>query len=339
MSAFVSWPDISSFDSMRAGIVKYYANQNLDAELPTVCYRAKPKMHGVNVGIRVNADGTRQYQSRSGDINRTNDLHGFVAMCESLPKDYFAVDGPADYVIFGEWFGPGVKVKGREACRFIQKKCFGVFALYTPFNDILIVEPDSLKALITESEQIRILPWVGDLLTVDLQRGEACETFAGTINTRITDLEQQDSWVRAVFNVDGPGEGLVLYPVNGKGTREEFEHRAFKAKTLAHAVKETKAPVVVSPEVLQGAEAFAHAFVTEARCHQGFCTLSDTPSIKDIGQFLDWMNKDILKESVHELEASGLVWKDVVNVCTTRARQWYLHEVGVKEYERTQEVV
>ena len=46
-----------------------------------------------------------------------------------------------------------------------------------------------------------------------------------------------------------------------------------------------------------------------------------------IGPFLKWMGQDIQKETVDELEASGLTWSQVVKRINWAARNWYLKRI------------
>lgn len=315
LSMFQSWPDIGSFEVMKVSNDKYFTPRKLP--LPVVHYKAKPKMHGMNMAIRVNEDGKRFYQSREQNIDSVSDETGFVQFAVSL--DFLA--RPLDYIVFGEWFGPGVKVKGREACRRIPSKCFGVFAIYCPQSDTLFSEPTTLSYLLPTHPQVHILPWVDNEYTVDLGSIVSCEAFATTVNQSMQSFETIDSWIKEIFGVEGPGEGLVFYP--DSITLEEFRHRAFKAKTKGHSVKVLKEPVQVNVELVASAEAFATMFVTQARCEQALQGLTNPPTVRDTGLFLQWMTKDIQKESVYELEASDLSWKQVQTSVQTQAKVWF----------------
>ena len=45
--------------------------------------------------------------------------------------------------------------------------------------------------------------------------------------------------------------------------------------------------------------------------------------MRHTGNFLKWVLADVQKESVAELSAAGLEWKDVAGAIQARARQWY----------------
>jgi hypothetical protein len=45
--------------------------------------------------------------------------------------------------------------------------------------------------------------------------------------------------------------------------------------------------------------------------------------MSQIGAFLQWFATDVQKETVAELEAAQLTWKDVNKAVTTAAKNWY----------------
>jgi hypothetical protein len=50
--------------------------------------------------------------------------------------------------------------------------------------------------------------------------------------------------------------------------------------------------------------------------------------MRNIGNFLRWVAEDTKKESVAELEASGLTWDQVQKPVQDRARDWYRAKAG-----------
>lgn len=86
----------------------------------------------------------------------------------------------------------------------------------------------------------------------------------------------------------------------------------------------TKQPVQIDPEVAQSIDDFVNLFVTPARLEQAVtevgCGEFDTDKI---GAFLKWFNADVQKESVAELEAAKLTWKEVNKAVMNAAKKWY----------------
>lgn len=51
---------------------------------------------------------------------------------------------------------------------------------------------------------------------------------------------------------------------------------------------------------------------------------------KLIAAFIKWVVADVEKEGKDELAASGLQWKQVSPLISTKAREWYLAQVAKK---------
>jgi hypothetical protein len=98
----------------------------------------------------------------------------------------------------------------------------------------------------------------------------------------------------------------------------------FKAKGEKHQAVKTKAPVQIDPEVAQSIDDFVNLFVTTARLEQAVIAVGcDRFEMPQIGAFLQWFMADVQKESLAELEAAQLSWKDVNKAVMKSAREWY----------------
>jgi len=140
--------------------------------------------------------------------------------------------------------------------------------------------------------------------------------------------------VKANFGVSGPGEGIVWYPLNlaneaGRISVGTYSRFVFKAKGDKHLVVKQKAPIQVKVEAPSGVAQFVDMFVTTNRLEQGVREgCGDKYEKKLIGGFVNWMVKDVEKESKAELTASGLTWKQVEAPVKDKSRTWYLSKVG-----------
>jgi len=127
-----------------------------------------------------------------------------------------------------------------------------------------------------------------------------------------------------------PAPGLVFYPVDVDGAAppdqpEGLASLMFKAKGEKHRTAATKVAVQVNASVVDSVVAFVALMVTPARLQQGLATVCDgTADLRQIGKFLAWIAADVRKESVAELEASGLTWPQVEKAATQHAREWFL---------------
>lgn len=192
-------------------------------------------------------------------------------------------------------------------------KQFAVFAIQR--GDAFVVEPDELRALVPD---LLVLPWEGEPITIDFGSRDSLELAATELNHRVAEVEREDPWVKRQFGISGLGEGLVLYP-------EPFSSSLmFKAKGEKHRTAGTKTAVAVDATVVASVQGFVALMVTEARLQQGLvavCGGARDPKLTSA--FLAWVAADVQKESVAELEASGLTWAQVDKAVQSAARAWY----------------
>ena len=331
----ITWASIEGMHHIRHGFTAAECEGGLRS--PRVTYRAKVKLHGTNAGVQVLASGEIAAQGRTQVLSLDQDNAGFAAWVQSHRAVFASARREVDIVIFGEWCGPGIQ-KG-VAITEIARKVFAVFAvqLHTGHATTaqLVIEPDKIRELVPEHPDIFVLPWHGDEVELDWADPDQLAAAAEVFNAWVAEVEARDPWVAEVFGVDGTGEGVVLYPVRIHG-RDDYDAGApvdrqvcselmWKAKGDRHKVVRQKKPAQVDPEVAKGVDAFVDMVLTEARLEQALtegCGGDRSPS--NTGAFLAWVSRDVQKESVVELEASGLAWKQVSKALTTRARAWFL---------------
>lgn len=351
---FRKWPDIESLHHVVRGYDKYLSLINA-GEIekwepgtwtpPTITYRGKIKLHGTNAGVRVDPDGTVYAQSRTNDVGVVDkdsgnpDNAGWAAWVKEH-ADWFRerAYSTGTTIFFGEWCGAGIQ-KGC-AIHQIGRKVFAIFAIHYDEGAedtwSLMVDPDQIRHQFLGTDplpdDIYLLPWYGDEIVIDFNDRVDIKASIEVINEIIREVEKEDPWVKKVFGADGIGEGVVYYPITenvceGFEDREVITRPMFKAKGEKHKTNQTKKrqAVQIDPDVLASIEEFVEAFVTEARCEQGVVDVcGGVCEPKLTGKFLGWMGKDIQKESVAELEASGLTWKQVSKAVNTASREWYL---------------
>jgi len=155
-------------------------------------------------------------------------------------------------------------------------------------------------------------------------------------------VEREDPWAKAALGISGLGEGLVMYPVSVDGAAPptdpaELAQLMFKAKGEKHRTAGTKTAVAVDAAAAASVDDFVALMVTEARLQQGLAAIGADASASAsdgagsgrrdprlTGKFLEWVAADVRKESVAELEASGLTFAQVDKAVRARARAWYL---------------
>lgn len=280
----------------------------LGQPLPVLRYRAKVKLHGTNCAVQV-VDGGIVAQSRTQLLSPSADYKGFATWAHAHASAFSALEQGS--VVFGEWCGPGIE-KGMAISQ-VPAKQFVVFAIQR--GDTFVVEPAEIQRLVPE---LLVLPWEGESITIDFGSRESLELAADELNRRVAEVEREDPWVKREFGISGLGEGLVLYP-------EPFAMTLmFKAKGEKHRTAGTKKAVAVDATIVSSVCDFVVLMVTEARLQQGLVAVcGGTRDPKLTGAFLTWVATDVQKESVAELEASGLTWSQVDKAVQTAARAWY----------------
>ena len=315
-SHLVTWGSIELLHNV-ARTLRYLKERQGDP-LPSVSYRAKVKLHGTNASVQRTATAVTP-QSRSRVLTLQSDNKGFARWVRAN-ETYFETLQPG-VTVFGEWCGPGVE-KG-VAISKLDRKVLAVFALQIGTGDgaTLVVDPERIDALLPTHPDIHVVPWLGSAMTLDYSTDMSSQVER--INEMVAEVEREDPWVKDVFDVSGFGEGLVLYPV-APVDRDRFFLLAFKAKGEKHRTAATKKPAQISPEVARDVRAFVDLVVTEARLQQGVTeACAGELDMRQMGAFIRWVSADTQKESIAELEASGLTWKQVGKGVSERARNWY----------------
>jgi len=300
--------------------------------LPRVTYRAKVKLDGTNAAIHAVADGYAA-QSRTRLLTPESDNYGFAAWVHANDAWARALHGQTGRaVVYGEWCGQGIQ--GRTAIAKADRKVFVVFAIQLGDPSLetarLVVEPERIAAMLPDHPDVFVLPWHGDPVTLDFADVDALRGSAEAINAMVAAVEATDPWVSNAFGIDGVGEGVVLYPVEGVvfdsdgGTdRDAYAELMFKAKGEKHQVTRQRKPAQIDPEVANSIAEFVTLVVTPARLEQGLEQVGGLADMKRMGDFLRWFGGDVRKETAAEMEAAGLEWKQVAKALTQAAQRWF----------------
>jgi len=284
---------------------------------PVVEYRAKVKLHGTNCAVQIGDEVVAQ--SRTQLLSPDSDYKGFATWVHSKASYFSSLQ--RGIVVFGEWCGPGIE-KGMAISQS-KTKLFVVFAV--KIDDRMIADPDAIAAILPPSDGLRVLPWEGASITIDFGSRASLDAVASDLNDRVAAVEREDPWVKRELGISGLGEGLVFYPVRVDGGEPPADPQQlmFKAKGDKHRTAGTKQAVQIDPSVAASVDDFVALMVTEARLGQGVTAVGGREP-KLTGAFVSWISADVRKESVAELEASGLTWAQVEKPIVTRARSWYL---------------
>lgn len=323
---FRKWKSINKFSDVYAKAQKF--------GVKSITYRPKIKLHGTNAGIHI-ADDTLFPQKRSSFIDVYNDNCGFAkAVSEYEVVWYFN-----DYIIYGEWAGPGVQ-KGDAVCNIPNKEFF-VFAIHNCFSDKTYTDPNKIDAVLIDifglnypTKGITTIWWEDGPTTLDFTNQNACQNFIDkTMNTIDNVIAKEDPYIKRTFDISGPGEGYVFYPSEitmHDGTvitdNDIVLDYIFKVKTEAHAVQNSKKRNHVAPEKPEGIEDFIEMFFTENRFKQMLNQIGGSAEREKTGQFMKAVMSDVYKESEQEILLAEFEWKDVPKYAAPRVKQWWFKE-------------
>lgn len=319
-TTFLKWTSIELLHNVR---------RTLEAvgKLLQVTYRAKIKLHGTNAGVQITPDGKVAAQKRSQIITPKSDNVGFATWVNKNIEYFAALKNKSHVTLYGEWCGHSIQ-KG-VALNQIDRKIWAIFAMqYGGVNGEIAkleIRPEKILEFLPEHEDIFVLPFYGDPITLNFSDVEQLKIASDTINEMVESVEKVDPWVKETFGIEGVGEGLVMYPItNDVVERESYTELMFKAKGFKHQIIKQKQPVQINAEVADNIQEFVDLFVTEARLQQGVTEACNGEyDIKRMGQFLKWISRDINKESIAELEGSELTWNEVNKPLINKARNWY----------------
>lgn len=102
---------------------------------------------------------------------------------------------------------------------------------------------------------------------------------------------------------------------------------AFKVKGSEHEVVKTSQMASINVEAINGVKEFLGYAITEQRFKQGievlFTSTGETPTVKEIGSFVNWIKGDIFREEMDTLTENGLKPGNVAREISNMARKWF----------------
>lgn len=305
----------------------------------TVEYIGTVKLHGTNGGVRVQ-NGIVTAQSRSRVLTEDTDNFDFcrfVKKEEALLRTLAAmICQSQDVTLFGEYIGPGIQ--RNVALANLPSRKFIIFGAYDHVNDKHIVRPN------LENLRPRSLGYSGDLRT-SISFSSDVPTYSLSINLfdpvsvqeafetamRLTqEVEDSCPWGDKL-NTPGTGEGIVWVPTTSLTSDES--KLWFKTKGQKHqVVKDPREKITADPMVASAVCEFVEYAVTEPRLLQGIQAIKeelacDDLSMRNIGQFLKWVCKDVHKECEVEIEASNLCWGEISRGVTKKAKEFFIRKL------------
>jgi len=106
----------------------------------------------------------------------------------------------------------------------------------------------------------------------------------------------------------------------------------FKVKGEAHSASKVKTLAAVDVEAIESIRELVDIVVTESRLEQGLYHLVHEQlkpfEMKSLGDFIKWVQNDILKEELDTLIASGIEPKKINGPIANKARPWYIEKLN-----------
>lgn len=283
--------------------------------VPILEMRGTVKLHGSNCAVYMES-GELCVQSRNRRLTADDDFnyfHAFVQQHADYFKD-FLKDYPESTTVYGEWCrdnraGMGITALG---------------AMFVVFDVELDKEAMPYKLPANDKKIYDIRDFQQFSLRVDVRDLEAAQQ---KITELTLEVERECPVARQLGSI-GLGEGIVWVCVT-KDAKLQTYGQKFKSKGPLHKITNRKT-AEIDVERLASIEEFADLVVTEARLHQGLDYLREfnlSTTMENIGTYLAWFNRDVLKEESKTLEISQLDKKEVLPMVQARAKKFYMEEV------------
>lgn len=338
---FFEWPSIEQFhnvvkhvdqikDLKDKGSKEDYGPivQAFDKE---IIYKGKVKLHGQNGAINITQDGI-EIQSRSQFLDIKGSPFGKIFNPNiSYFKECFSKSKAKSMIIFGEFCGP--KVQKGVALSKLKGDVFAVFSIL--LDGELIIETDTINQLLPKlPKNFYVIDWYTKEYPFNFLEKEKMQKSLDEINDIVAKIDQECPWTLKEFDIKGPGEGLVFYPVslkekNGTLSLDNFSTFVFKAKGDQHRNVENQKSVQVKPQKAEDIEKFAKMMTPTPRLEQGLKEIG--LDAKNTGKFVAWVKADVEKEGKDELNESGLNLKDAIAAVGKIASSWYQEQLKSKK--------
>lgn len=334
---------IESFKHIVQGTRKYFGKVN--RPLPTITFEGTVKLHGTNAGVRRDhLTGELQAQSRENEIFVGKDNAGFAFFVETNKDAIKAlfVDFPKelDVTLFGEWCGGNIQKS--VALNQVADKHWVLFAAKIHYP-IVLAESELLE----EDDPNEASAFYYDLprdlfnhdakvyniyeiptyeVTVDFLSPEPASEILSDLTLTV---EKECPWSKLIHGVTGVGEGIVWHSKDDPADSRYW----FKTKGLLHknAGDTSKvAKIKFDDDKLASIKELVSEILPQWRLEQGISYLKENGFVllpESTGEYLKWIAKDIIKEEVDTIAASGFDWKSVQGQVMQTARNHYLTEI------------
>jgi RNA ligase len=311
------------------------ANVSIGLPLTTEEFEGTVKLHGTNAGVCVSPEKV-QPQSRERLISIGSDNAGFAQFVAGREDEFRGLSDSiagfnelpttGEYTIFGEWCGGNIQSKvGLNAV----ERHFVVFNVFDHAQDKYLSRYWMRWFVANNESYVKSLNDAGIYFIYQIPTFKHTVDFTAPEQSieeleRLTlQVEEKCPWA-AFRGAEGIGEGIVWVL-----TRDTADTRYwFKTKGVKHQGKDKSEVKTLSadPVKVGAIRELVTAILPEWRLEQGATYLRENGFNLDqraTGQFLQWINKDILKEEADQIAANAYDWKELSPYVNQKARDWY----------------
>ena len=359
MAYFVKFPSIEQFRNVVSNIKKKArfigADEDgkpifdLSKQSPTITFKGTVKLHGTNAAIIYNkALDYYRAQSRDRLLSLESDNAGFCMFAEQKREQFIQIfeelrianNIPDNHfiVIYGEWCGGNIQSK--VALNQLPKM-FVAFDVFTFHTDVKNLQESAVNLLqegkwLTSDHNLKLIKEKEH----QIYPINSFQTFEITINFNepelvipelqaLTEKVEEECPVGKAFGVSGIGEGIVWSFLDDN----HKDYYRFKVKGEKHQSSKVKKLVSAGVEKMADIQKFADYAITESRLLQGLEHLRMNNFLlnqKSTGEFIKWIQADVLKEERDTIVENGFNMKAVNTAIAVKARTWYFQN-GITE--------
>jgi hypothetical protein len=345
----ISWPSIGQFREVVKTVQQKSRYKGKDengdaifdpfAKLPILNFEATTKIHGSNASCLRDAEGNMWAQSRENIITPEKDNAGFAMFVEAN-KERFAnifktiLDEATlleftkhTVAVFGEWCGGNIQ-KNVAVCEL--PKMFVIFGIafvddegnktYFPREIMEHILWDNVDEVAEEVPDFSGIYSIYDFPTYRIAIDFENPHDAQNPITQLVEKIEAECPVGKGFGIIGTGEGLVW-----RCTSEGFDDSGFwfKTKGEKHSKSKVKTLATVDVEKINSLKELAERCANKERLNQGLQQvfgINGEIDVKQTGDYIRWVMKDIAKECLEEIAVSGFSMKEISSPVSKLAR-------------------
>lgn len=357
---FYKYPSIEQFNKIVQNTKKAMRFHNLEEVV--LKFMGTTKLHGTNGSIGIvyeKGEPVYQVQSRNNILTLESDNAGFAQFAlnpkvksfvkEKIEKIYNKLSQEEkvkvlSIFVYGEWAGSNIQ----KGVAITQMEKF-----FAPFDVAIYLEKENQEE---NSQEVFVRKWLDQKEVEEFKNEElrifpistvvnpeylnikfdaiSLEKVAKELSNLTVEVEKEDPFAKH-FGFSGVGEGIVWKVIYEEDYGDQFDLRKigdlrFKVKGEKHAVSKVKTLAPIDFEKVAKLTEAVDKYVTENRLNQGIDYLNEMHKefiVENTGFFIQWIQKDILKEEQEEILISGLEWKKLSGLIAKKSAEWFKQKI------------